>query len=99
MLDNLDKVYTIVYFLFWETVSNGEVRSIGADKKQKYANLLIVDGQQRLTSLYAVIKGKEVVRKDYQKERIIIAFNPIDETFVVPDAATCRSSIYFHDIS
>ncbi|HLS11215.1 MAG TPA: DUF262 domain-containing protein [Flavobacteriaceae bacterium] len=99
LFDSLYKGYPVGYFLFWETVSNGEVRSIGADKKQKYANLLIVDGQQRLTSLYAVIKGKEVVRKDYQKERIIIAFNPIDETFVVPDAATRRSSRYFQDIS
>jgi hypothetical protein len=32
-------------------------RQIGTDVKQKVPRLLIVDGQQRLTSLYAVMKG------------------------------------------
>ena len=46
-------------------------------------NLLIVDGQQRLTSLFAVIKGVSIVRETYEKERIDIAFRPTDETFDV----------------
>lgn len=48
---------------------------------------LIVDGQQRLTSLYAVITGSKVVRDDYSEGRIRIAFRPTDATFSVTDAA------------
>lgn len=99
LFDSLYKGYPVGYFLFWETTGNGAPKTIGVDKKQKFANLLIVDGQQRLTSLYAVIKGKEVIRENYENERIIISFNPLDETFVNPSAATRRSSRYFQDIS
>lgn len=99
LFDSLYKGYPVGYFLFWETTNNGTIKNIGIDEKQKIANLLIVDGQQRLTSLYAVIKGKEVIRENYETERIIISFNPLDETFVNPSAATRRSSRYFQDIS
>ena len=37
---------------------------------------MIVDGQQRLTSLYTVLTGKEVLRDDYTASRIRIAFRP-----------------------
>lgn len=99
LFDSLYKGYPVGYFLFWETINNTSTRSIGVGEKQKVPNLLIVDGQQRLTSLYAVIKGKEVIRENYKNERIIISFNPLEETFVNPTAATRRSSRYFQDIS
>jgi uncharacterized protein with ParB-like and HNH nuclease domain len=52
---------------------------------------VIVDGQQRLTSLYAVIKGIAVTRENYSTEKIEIAFNPLDDRFEVPDAAIRRN--------
>ena len=51
------------------------------------ASQLIIDGQQRLTSLHAVIDGASVIRKDFSKSRISIAFRPDDEKFEVTDAA------------
>lgn len=51
-------------------------RQIGTSAKQKAPRLLIVDRARRLTSLYAVISGIEVVRKDFSKGRIPIAFRP-----------------------
>ena len=74
-------------------------KTIGTDDKQKIPNLLIVDGQQRMTSLYAVIRRIEVVRKNYDKEFIKIAFNPIDEKFEVYDAAICKNKSFIPDIS
>src|SRR5690625_4491557 len=56
LFDNLYNGYQVGYLLIWETVSNREVRRIDIDNKQKYANLLNVDGQQRLTSVYSDIK-------------------------------------------
>ena len=48
---------------------------------------MIVDGQQRLTSLYAVIKNVAVLRENFENEHIQIAFNPLEEKFEVADAA------------
>ena len=72
---------------------------IGVDRKQKTPSLLIVDGQQRLTSLYSVINGVEVVKEDYSKEKIKIAFDPLQEKFEVTDAAILRDKSYIPDIS
>ena len=58
-----------------------------------------MDGQQRLTSLYAVLKGCEVVRSNYTKSAIHIAFNPIEESFAVADAALRKDPTYIPDIS
>lgn len=87
LFDSLYKGYPVGYFLFWENANIDGVKGIGTDVKQKFANLLIVDGQQRLTSLYAVLKGQEVIRENYEKTKIIIAFNPLENKFEVPDAA------------
>lgn len=99
LFDSLYKGYPVGYFLFWENANIDGVKGIGTDVKQKFANLLIVDGQQRLTSLYAVLKGQEVIRENYEKTKIIIAFNPIENKFEVPDAAIRRNPRYYQNIS
>jgi len=84
--------------LFWQ---NGMAydRTIGTDKKQKPPQLVIVDGQQRLTALYAVVKGVPVVRENYDSEKICIAFNPLEERFEVADAAIRRDKAFIPNIS
>lgn len=99
LFDSLYKGYPVGYFLFWENANIDGVKGIGTDVKQKFANLLIVDGQQRLTSLYAVLKGQEVIRENYEKTKIIIAFNPLENKFEVPDAAIKRNPRYYQNIS
>ena len=93
------KGYPVGYLLFWENGAGSGHRTIGSDTKQFSPNLVIVDGQQRLTSLYAVIKEMPVVRSNYQSERIRIAFNPIEEVFEVTSAATERDRSFIPDIS
>lgn len=99
LFDSLYKGYPVGYFLFWENANIDGVKSIGTETKQKFANLLIVDGQQRLTSLYAVLKGQEVIRENYEKTKIVIAFNPLDNKFEVPDAAIRKNPRYYQNIS
>jgi hypothetical protein len=91
--------YPIGYLLFWQNAFTEDSKQIGAEAKQKPARLLIVDGQQRLTSLFAVIQGVEVVRENYQKERIEISFNPITERFAVSDAAIKKDRSFIPNIS
>jgi hypothetical protein len=61
LFDSLYRGYPVGYLLFWETGADPDMRRIGEHHDHKAPSLAIVDGQQRLTSLYAVIKGKEVI--------------------------------------
>ena len=90
LFDSMYRGYPVGYLLFWQNALSEGVRTIGLDKKQKTPDLLIVDGQQRLTSLYAVVKRIPVTRANFQKEQIRIAFNPLQEKFEVTDAAIER---------
>ena len=99
LFDSMYKGYPVGYLLFWENVLVSRHKTIGSDNKQFAPNLVIVDGQQRLTSLYAVLKGIPVVRSNYKTERIRIGFNPIEEKFEVTSAAIERDRSFIPDIS
>lgn len=98
LFDSMYKGFPVGTLLLWAT---GAVptRTIGTEKKESPPRLLIVDGQQRLTSLYAVLTGAEVLRKDYSSGRIRIAFNPREEKFAVFDAAIEKDPAYIPDIT
>jgi hypothetical protein len=50
LLDSMYKGFPVGYLLFWETGVEAGARQIGVNAKEKVPRLLIVDGQQRLTS-------------------------------------------------
>ncbi len=99
LFDSLYKGYPAGFLLFWETGAEGGLKGIGAKNVHAVPKLAIVDGQQRLTSLYAVLKGVEVFRANFTKERIRIAFNPLSERFDVADAAIAKDKSFIPDIS
>lgn len=99
LFDSMYRGYPIGYLLFWENGYSGEYRAIGVDHKQKVPRLLIVDGQQRLTCLYAVIKAKPVIDENFRQTRIRIAFNPLEEKFEVTNPAIEKDVSWIADIS
>ena len=99
LFDSMYQGYPVGYLLFWETDAEKGVKQIGSHNHQKVPNLLIVDGQQRLTSLFAVLKGISVVRENYELEKIEIAFKPLEGKFEVADAGIRRSPEWIHNIS
>lgn len=99
LFDSMFRGYPVGYLLFWENQVGEKTKRIGTNKHQKVPHLLIVDGQQRLTSLYAVLKGIPVVREDYQTETIEIAFRPTDGSFQVCDAAIRKDPEFLPSIS
>jgi len=99
LFDSMYRGYPIGYLLFWKTLATHNSKTIGTDEKQRAPNLTIVDGQQRLTSLYAVIKNIPVLRKGFETERIQVAFNPLEERFEVADASILRDKSFLSDIS
>lgn len=99
LFDSMYKGYPVGYFLFWANANVEGTKNIGTEKKQKHPTLLIVDGQQRLTSLFAVVKAQQVIRENYEVSNIVIAFNPLEEKFEIPDASIRRNPRYFQNIS
>ena len=100
LFDSMYRGFPIGYLLFWANDQVDGTKQIGIDDKaHKVPKLLIVDGQQRLTSLYAVFRGQTVIDENYQEKRIEIAFRPRDGKFEVADAAIRRDPEYIPNIS
>ena len=100
LFDSMYRGFPVGYLLFWANGSADGVRSIGLDgKAHRVAALLIVDGQQRLTSLYAVFRGKKVLDENYSERQIEIAFRPRDGKFEVTDAAIRKDPEFISNIS
>ena len=97
LFDSLYRGYPCGFLLLWET--GVPLKKIGTDLKHENASLAIVDGQQRLTSLYAVMTGAEVIRADFSRERIRIAFDPLAERFEVANAATAQDPNFLPDVA
>jgi hypothetical protein len=92
--------FPVGYFLFWENAQTNGAKQIGVGAKQHTApSRLIVDGQQRLTSLYAVFRSRKVLDEDYRERQIEIAFRPRDGCFEVADAAIRRDPEWIANIS
>jgi hypothetical protein len=99
LFDSMYKGFPVGYLLFWNYEVTDGGRQIGVGEKQNVPRLLVVDGQQRLTSLYSVIQDKPVLDDDFRERELNISFRPADETFEVATAATRRSPEFIHDIS
>ncbi|MEU5152918.1 DUF262 domain-containing protein [Glycomyces sp. NPDC021274] len=98
LFDSMYRGYPIGYLLFWETGAEASRRGIGESDGESAAHL-IIDGQQRTTALFAVLTGRPVLKKDYSRARITIAFRPADETFAVANAASRNDPEFINDIS
>lgn len=98
LFDSMYRGFPVGYFLFWRNSSPG-AKQIGVKAHQFSCDRMIVDGQQRLTSLYAVMRGVPVVDEDYKESRIEIGFNPLDGSFAVTSAAHRKNRQWIPDIS
>jgi len=94
LMDSLYQCYPIGYIIAWR---NPNVRlkdgSLSEGKK------VLIDGQQRITALTAAVIGQYVINKTYQRVKIKIAFNPIDERFEVQNPAILKDKTWLYDIS
>jgi hypothetical protein len=98
LLDSMYRGFPVGYLMLWNAAEI-DSKFIGVDGKQHTPTEFIVDGQQRLTSLYAVMKGAEITFKNFSKGRINLAFRPRDESFEVTDAAIERDPEYLPNIT
>lgn len=99
LFDSMYRGFPIGYLLFWENGLPGEHHVIGVDHKNKAPILLIVDGQQRLTSLYTVMKGVPILDQNFKPVRLRLAFHPLAQRFEVTNVAIERDVEWLPDIS
>lgn len=98
LFDSMYKGFPVGQIMLWEASGSDRTKDIGTDDKSLTTSLLVIDGQQRLTSMFAVITGVQVIRENYDRENIVLSFNPISERFAVPNNATRRSREWINDI-
>lgn len=100
LFDSMLRGYPIGYLMLWECPTLEKKKSIGVES-HSYATpkQVIIDGQQRLTSLYAVMKGKKVINSNYQEKAIVISYNPLLNKFDVGYQATKNDKEWIYNIS
>ena len=100
LLDSLYKGLPVGVIILWKIAEPKQTGvkpiNIGTKKEPTY---LVIDGQQRLTALYSIIKNKPVIVKNVKKEKVKIAFNPIQEKFEVWNPAIEKNPEWISDVS
>lgn len=99
LFDSLYHGYPAGYFLFWSTPAPVDSHAVGTLGQAGGGLKMIVDGQQRLTSLYAVMKDQEVIGEKGDIQKMTISFNPLTEEFAVADAARANDLEWLTSIS
>lgn len=100
LFDSLMRGYPIGYLMLWECPSLEKKKSIGVDlHSYDSPKEVIIDGQQRLTSLYAAMKGKKVINSKFDEKSIIISYNPLQDKFEVGYQATKKDPEWIYNIS
>ncbi len=100
LLDSMFMGYPVGYLMLWESPKTEKVKLIGTDSKSYDSpNEVIIDGQQRLTALYAVMKGKEVFDSNYRKREVIISFHPLTGKFEVGTPAIKNNHEWIYNLS
>ncbi len=101
LLDSMLKGFPIGYVMIWSAPEDFEnVKQIGLNEKNfKRSEDLVIDGQQRLTSLIASMYGIKVRDKRFKERRIRIVFNPLDRTFEVWSNRYEKDPHWINDIS
>lgn len=99
LIDSLYKGLPIGTIILWEIYKPSNYTHITLFNNQKIPNSLVIDGQQRLTSLYSIIKNKEIISKNVKKIKLKISFNPFSEKFEVLNIAILNDPNWIPDIS
>ena len=94
LLDSLYRGYPVGYLIAWR---NPSVKL--KDGTPSAGKRVLIDGQQRVTALMAALLGQQVVTKDYEKVRIRIAFNPLEQRFEVSNVTSIKNPAWIPDVA
>ena len=94
LLDSLYQGFPVGYLIIWRNPSVKLKDGKSADGKR-----IVIDGQQRITSLMAALLGEKVLTREYKDIRIRISFHPVEQRFEVSNPAIERDPAWISDIS
>lgn len=94
LMDSLYLGYPVGYLIAWQDPTM-KLKDGSSSKGKK----ILIDGQQRVTALTAAILGQHVINKDYEKVKIQIAFQPIEQKFEVLNPAIKKNPSWIPDIA
>ncbi|SFN37350.1 DUF262 domain-containing protein [Salegentibacter flavus] len=94
LMDSLYKGYPIGYIISWR---NPDVRL--KDGSMSDGKKILIDGQQRITALRAAVLDQYIIDKNYKRQKIKIAFNPLEERFEVQSATMAKDREWIPSIS
>ena len=103
LLDSVFKGYPIGTVTLWQTHERmRQVKNIAGhvfpQAKEGYPVNYVLDGQQRLTSIYACLKGERifngVAEVDYGKVFLKLEASDDDDNWVVTDVSGCKEDTY-----
>lgn len=108
LMDSIIKGYPVGTFIFWKTNERlRAIRNIGGiglpEPPKGDFIMYVLDGQQRLTSLFTIMKGLKVVRDDYEddfSEMYVDLLAKEDEDIVIIDieGKDASKTIKFSDL-
>lgn len=100
LFDSMIKGYPIGFLMIWECPSYDKTKTIGVNNNRDgEPKEVIIDGQQRLTSLFAVMKSIKVKDDKYNEREIIISYHPLLNKFEVAYQATKNNKEWIYNIS
>lgn len=94
LIDSLYRSYPVGYIIIWK---NSDARLKNCSDIR--APDVVIDGQQRITSLHAALLGEKVLDSNYKKIPIKIAFDPVNEKFETCTPAIEKNSLWIPDVS
>ena len=85
LLDSLYRGYPSGTVLVWETDQEAPARNLAVDqdKPSFMTQKLLLDGQQRLTSLYSVLNGEPVTVRNRKRQQVG-ALHGVDDKTLMP---------------
>ena len=99
LFDSMYRGYPIGQFILWAAGDEGSASSDDEQGASTPPRNLVVDGRQRLTSLYCILKGEELPKSRYNRSGVQVAFRPRDEAFEVARMPIADNPEYIPDIS
>lgn len=98
LFDSLFRGYPVGSIMTWRTRTD-DAKVIGTNQKSQDASLLLIDGQQRVTSIYAVLHGAEVLGSDYRPRTLKVAFKPGEGRFETLNSAIEKNPEWINNIT
>jgi hypothetical protein len=99
LFDSLFQGFPAGFILLWEITTEQRIKKIGTGDKKREPRFLVIDGQQRLTSLFSVIKNSEIINQKFETFKPKISFNPLEAKFEVWNPAIGKDIFWIDDIS